>query len=103
MLNVSNRSKDIISFIIKVCRWFVLNNKILNFHDLFTLQNQLISNSHCLTYYNKLLYMCGGEGYCVLLVNFADLLFIVRMQFCYFMYIHSRNERERGIHIQRNI
>ena len=35
------------------------------------LQNQLISNSHFSTYYNKLLYVCGGEGYCELLVNFA--------------------------------
>ena len=37
------------------------------------LQNQFLSNSHCLTYYNKLLYvyMCGGGGeeYCELLVN----------------------------------
>ena len=36
MNSVSNRSKDIISLIIKVCRWFLFNNKILTFHDLFT-------------------------------------------------------------------
>ena len=41
------------------------------------LQNRLICNRHCSTEYNKLLYMCGGEGYCELLVNFADFLFIV--------------------------
>ena len=33
--SVSNRSKDIVSFIIKECRWFLLNNKIFTFHDLF--------------------------------------------------------------------
>ena len=42
------------------------------------LQNRLISNSHCLTYYNKLLYMCGwvGGGRGVILciaINFADI------------------------------
>ena len=34
--SVSNRSKDIISLIIKVCRWILLNNKIFTFLDLFT-------------------------------------------------------------------
>ena len=34
--NLSNRSKDIISLIIKVCIWFLLNNKIFTFHNLFT-------------------------------------------------------------------
>ena len=33
--SVSNRSKDIISLIIKVCRCFLLNNKIFIFRDLF--------------------------------------------------------------------
>ena len=37
----------------------------------------MISNSHCSTYYNKLLYVCGAEEYCELLVNLADFLFIV--------------------------
>ena len=81
--SVSNRSKDIISLNIKVCRWFLLNNKILTFHYLFTFtesidkqQNRLISNSHGSTYYNKLLYVCGGERYCEWLVNLADLLFV---------------------------
>ena len=41
------------------------------------LQNQLICNRHCSAKYNKLLYVCGGEGYCELLVNFTDFLFIV--------------------------
>ena len=65
---VSNRSKDIISFIIKVSRWFLLNNKILTFHHLFTFTE---------SFYNTLLYVCGGEGYCELLANYADFLFIV--------------------------
>ena len=34
--SVSNRSKDILSLIIKVCRWLLLNNTIFTFHDLFT-------------------------------------------------------------------
>ena len=33
---VNNRSKDIISLIINVCRLVFLNNKIFIFHDLFT-------------------------------------------------------------------
>ena len=33
---MSNRSNDIISLIIKVCIWFLLNNQILTFYDLFT-------------------------------------------------------------------
>ena len=41
------------------------------------LQNQLICNSHCSTYYNKLSYVCGGEGYCEWLVNIPDFSFIV--------------------------
>ena len=45
---------------------FLLNNKIFTFHD-------LISNSHCLTYYNKVLCVCGErEGYCELLVHFQN-------------------------------
>ena len=56
------------------------------------LQNRLISNTHSSTYYNKLLYVCGGEGYCELLVNFADFLFIVH---AILEYIQSRNDRER--------
>ena len=41
------------------------------------LQNRL--NSHYSTYYNKLFYVCGGEGYCELLVNFSDFLFIIHV------------------------
>ena len=48
---------------------------------LIYLQNRLISISHCSTYYNKLLYVCGGVVYCEWLVNFADFLFI-------YMYIY---------------
>ena len=51
---------------------FLLNNNIFTFHD-------LIGNRHCLTYYNKILYVRGGEGYCELLVNFADFMFIVHV------------------------
>ena len=40
------------------------------------LQNRLICNRHCSTEYNKLLYVCGVEGYCELLANFADFIFI---------------------------
>ena len=54
------------------------------------LQNRLISYCHCSTYYNTLLYVCEGEGYCELVVNFADFLFIVHVTL-----LHSRNERER--------
>ena len=33
--------------------------------------------NHCSAYYNKLLYVCGGEGYCGLLGKFTDFLFII--------------------------
>ena len=65
------------------------------------LQNRLISYCHCSTYYNTLLYVCEREGYCELVVNFADFadfadfLFIVHVSL-----LHSRNERERGVQIQ---
>ena len=38
--------------------------------------------------------MCWGEGYCELLVNCADFLFIVYV-ILLFQYIHNRNEKER--------
>ena len=41
------------------------------------LQNQLISNSHCSNHYP--VYACVGDGYCELLVNFIDFLFIVHV------------------------
>ena len=72
--SVSNKSTDIISLIMKVCRWFLLNNKIFTFHDLFTF-TELIDKQHPLfqlKYYNKLLYAYVGEGYCELLVNFDN-------------------------------
>ena len=52
--SVSNISKNTISLIIKVCRWFLLNNKIFTFHDLFTelITVQLITINY---------YMCVGE------------------------------------------
>ena len=53
---VSNRTKDIISFIIKVCRWFVLNNKIFTFHDLFTFTESITVQLITINYY-----MCVGE------------------------------------------
>ena len=36
--------------------------------DLIVTVDRLISNSHCSTYYIKLLYVCRGEGYCELLL-----------------------------------
>ena len=30
---MTHRSRDIISLILKVCRWFLLNNKLFIFHD----------------------------------------------------------------------
>ena len=62
--SVSNRSKDIISLIIKVCRRFLLNNKILTFHDLFTF-TELIDKQQQLTTVQLITinyYMCVGEG-----------------------------------------
>ena len=41
------------------------------------LQIWLICNRHCSTQYNKLLCVGVGEGYCELIVNFVDFLFIV--------------------------
>ena len=57
------------------------------------LQNRLISNSHCLTYCNKLLYVCEGEEYC-------ELLLILPIS--YLLYMH-RGMRETGIQIQGSI
>ena len=58
---VNNRSKDIISLIIKVCRWFLLNNKIFTFHDLFTF-TELIDNQQPLFQLITInYYMCVGE------------------------------------------
>ena len=54
----------------------ILNNKIYTFHDLF-LENRFLCNRHCSTEYNKLVYVCGEEGYCELLLNFMGFLFIV--------------------------
>ena len=43
---VSNTSKDIISFIIKG-RWFLLNNKIFTFHDIFTFTDSTRGGKEC--------------------------------------------------------
>ena len=56
---------------------FFSTTKYSPFMIYLQLQNRLVCNSHCSTYYNTLLHMCGGEGYCELLVNLADFLFIV--------------------------
>ena len=74
--SVSNRSKNIILFIIKVCIRFLLKTKIFTFQDLFTFTESIDKQRHNCK--KKLLYVCGGEGYCELLVNFTDLLFIVQ-------------------------
>ena len=75
-----NRSKDIISLIIKVCIWFLLNNKIFTFHDLFT-YTESIDKPATATVQLIIInyYMCvgGGEEYCKMLANFVDFLFIV--------------------------
>ena len=107
--SVSNRSKDIISFIIKVCRCFCSTSKYSTFMMYLHLQDQLISNSYGSTYYNKLLYVCvggGGEGYCELLLIF-QISYLQYMQFCYSIYIHGgMRERERhpvaGMHLGLN-
>ena len=81
-------------------RWFLLNNKISPFMIYLHLQNRLISNRHCSTYYNKLLNVCGGEGYCELLVNFADFLFIVHAILLFIPGTSIVGMRERGVQIQ---
>ena len=59
MLNsVINRSEDIISLIIKVCRWFLRNNKIFTFHDLFTFTESIDKEQWLITINY---YMCVGE------------------------------------------
>ena len=65
------------------------------------LQNRLINKIHCSTYYNQLLYVCGGEKYCEWLVNLADFLFST----CNFATTGTfiAGIRERSDQIQRNI
>ena len=77
--SVSNRSKDIISLIIKVCRWFLLNNKIFTFHDLFTFTESIDKQQPLF----KLLYVCGGEGYCesLLILIFSTWNFAIQDTF----------------------
>ena len=52
---------------------FCTTPKYLPFMIYLHLLNRLICK-HTLV---NLLYVCGGDGYCELLVNFADYLFIV--------------------------
>ena len=56
MNSVSNRSKDIISLIIKVGRWFLVHNKIFTFHDLFTFTESIDKQLITINYY-----MCVGD------------------------------------------
>ena len=42
---------------------FCSTTKYSPFISYLQLQNRLISNSHCSTYYNKSLYVCEGDGY----------------------------------------
>ena len=63
MLNsVSNRSKDILSLIIKVCRWCLLNDKIFTFHDLFTFTESINKQRPLFQLITIPSYMCVGEG-----------------------------------------
>ena len=58
---VNNRSKDMLSLIMKVYRWFLLNNKIFTFHDLFTF-TESIDKQQSLFQLNTInYYMCVGE------------------------------------------
>ena len=50
-------------------RWALLNNKIFTFHDLFTFTESIDKQQQLVRY--------GVEGYCDLLDNFANFLFIV--------------------------
>ena len=59
--SVSNRSKDIISLIIKVCRWFLLNNKIFTFDDLFTFTESNDKQQPLFQLITINYYMCVGE------------------------------------------
>ena len=93
--NVSNRSKDIISLIIKVCRWFLLKNKIFTFHDLFTFTESIDKQQPLITInYN----MCVGERD---IVNCLLILQIFRFIVCNFAIpgtsIAGMREREREV------
>ena len=72
---VSNRSKDIISFIIKVCRWFLLNNKIFTFHDLFTFIESIDKQQPLFQLITINYYMCVGER------DIVNCLFILQISY----------------------
>ena len=64
--------------------------------------NSIIMSSHI---QNNHVYVCGGEGYCELLVNFVDFLFIVHAILLFrVQYIYSRNEKrpDSGKHLSLN-
>ena len=56
--SVSNRSKDIISLIIKVCRCFLLNNIIFTFHALFTFTESIDKQQPLFQLNTTNYYMC---------------------------------------------
>ena len=59
--SVNNRTKDIISLIIKVCTWFLLNNKIFTVHDLFTFTESIDKQQSLFQLITITYYMCVGE------------------------------------------
>ena len=54
-------NKDIISFIIKVCRLSLFNKKIFTFHDLFTFTESIDKQQPLLQIITINDYMCVGE------------------------------------------
>ena len=59
--SVSNRSEDILSLVIKVCRWFLLNIKIFSFHDLFTFTESIDKKQPLFQLITINYYMCMVE------------------------------------------
>ena len=72
---VSNRSKDIISLIIKVCRWFLLNNKIFTFHDLFSFVESIDKQQPLFQLITIYYYMCVEEW------DIVNCLFILQIYY----------------------
>ena len=79
--NVSNRSKDIMSLIIKVCRWLLLNNKILTFHDLFTFTESIDKQQPLFNLITINYYMCWGGGRVGLERDFVNCLLILQISY----------------------
>ena len=59
--SMSNRSKHIISLIIKVCKLFLLNNKIFTFQDLFTFTESIDKQKQRYQLITIKYYLCVGE------------------------------------------